>query len=147
MTKSIKLTKLRFKDTWYAIDLKTNKIYDLSLVNKGELFLLGELKGYPKKPGKPILFVRIEGSRVQSTKKLIGKKLDELNLGKYNKFIETEFAPGGPGYVDAKKRFESRQKSQKRAKTLSRKKSKSKSRSNTRKVKTIGGKKTKSRKL
>ena len=144
-----KLKKITFNNKDYLLDLKTNNIYDLHLAKKGMLFLVGKLSGYPKKPGKKLLFVRLADSPpriVDSIKQILGKKLDDINRSNYSKFIEKEFAPEGPGYLIAKKRFEKHQNTRraksltsKRSKSRSKSKSKSKSGSRKQRPKTIGG--------
>lgn len=139
---NLKLRRLTFKNKDYALDESNNNIYDLRLAKSGRLFLVGELRTYPH--NKRRFFIRLADSPkiIESTKLIIGKKLDKINLNKHSKFIESEFTPGGPGYYRAKSRFETqkRKRSRARAKSLSarRKKSHSKTSSRKRKTKSIG---------
>ena len=139
--KTLKLRKLTFKNKDYAFDEDTNYIYDLRSAKAGHLVLVGELRANPNKKRK--FFIRLADSPtiVESTKLLIGKKLDNINLSKHAKFIEEEFAPDGPGYSLAKKRFETHKSTQKRKRSRARSLSvpRKKSRSRKRKTKSIGG--------
>ena len=143
MSDKIKLQKIKIKDTLYAKDKNSNKLYDFDLVKLGILEKVGTIKYNSgekilNRVGNYTFTLDKKPNKFKSIKQYIKKKLDKINLNKHSIFIEKEYRPGGPGYIRSKNNFEKNIKNKSKSrknKSLSLKhKSKKKS---TRKIKTI----------
>ena len=112
----MKLIRLKFKGKNYAYDEKTRLVYDLELAQHRIFKKIGELT--PFRPGRPQLFIRESfndsPSQFYKSKAIFLKKLDKINKKKLNKYLEYTYAPGGPGYEEAKKSFKKNAKTQKK---------------------------------
>ena len=107
----------------YALDKKTNDVYDLVLAKKGILFKIGNLDPNTRK----INFFNISNKHVTALRSLLTKKLKKIHKKKHTEFIENqvlwaeeEYKPGNSGYLKALTNFNLKKpKSKKKALSLS----------------------------
>ena len=139
--KKIKLRRIKYKDKEYAIDKEGQlvndfykyDVYDLFSAMNGNAYKIGDL--FVSQNGRQKVFVKNnkEDSIFKLAKSKVKSNLDKINKKKYLEWADSEFAPGGPGFLRLVKKYN---KSIKRPKSNSLKRRSSYKRE-TRKIKTI----------
>lgn len=155
--KKIKLRLIKYKGKEYAMDTEghivkdiskyniydkfnmingniyRHDIYDLFSLRNGDVYKIGDL--FISQNGRQKVFVKNsnDDSIFKSARSKVKTKLDSINKKKYLEWANSEFAPGGPGFLRLVKKYN---KSIKRPKSNSLKR-KSSYKRETRKIKTI----------